>query len=194
MAHFYRYTTMVRLTCPVYEAAKNGHEDALQLLIEHGADIDMTIEFFRSDMVNSLYKAYEEEQYDAAKLLRTYGATFNEYNVPPGALWDAVDAGEYDEVSYILSHTNGHNIDDKHPLIVGSVPPLIVATKHGRADIVKLLLEYGAEHLEWAIDVSAEETDTAKVLIDYRLELYQEEMDRIQKEMDELMCKRGSTT
>ena len=31
---------MVRLTCPVYEAAKNGHEDALQLLIEHGADIN----------------------------------------------------------------------------------------------------------------------------------------------------------
>jgi ankyrin repeat protein len=175
---------MSRLTCPIYKAAKNGHEDALQLLIESGANINMTIEFFHSDIVNSLYKAYEEKRYNAARLLRTYGARFDGYNIPTGALWNAVNAGKYDEVSYILSHTNGYDVDNTYSLIVGTVPPLIVATKHNYVDIVKLLLKYGAEkHLEWAIDVSAEETDTAKVLIDYRLELYHKEIDRMRKRL-----------
>ena len=180
---------MTSLTCPIYEAAKHGHEDVLQLLIDHDADINDTIEIRCSDAINPLYKAFEDERYETAKLLITYGANLKKYHIPINSLWNAAAAGEYDAVSYLLMHSCDHIdywIRDSEYM---RITPLMVAIRNGHTSIVKLLLEHDAKyHIEYALEIAIE-NDAAKVL----LERCRKEMDRLQNKMDNLMYKIGQS-
>lgn len=178
---------MTRRTCPIYEAAKGNHEDALQLLIDHGAHIDYCIEFYNSDIIIPIFKAFEDQHYDAVRLLLKHGASLDKHGVPMHTLRYAVQAGECDMVSYLLTYTSRRDLDDDGATLLG------IAVEYSYIDVVKLLLDYevtrDVEHeIDRAIELNYD--DVANVLMDYQEGLYQEEMDRLQKMMDELSSKR----
>lgn len=168
---------MTRCTCPIYEAAKGNHEDALQLLIDHGARVDYCIEFYNSDIIIPIFKAFEDQDYNAVRLLLKHGASLDKNGVPMHALQYAVQAGECDIVSYLLTYTSRRDLDDD------GVTLLIMAIEHNYVDVVKVLLDYEVtKDVEYEIDRAIELNydDIADVLMDYQGGLYQKMMDELQ--------------
>lgn len=128
-------------TCPIYEAAKNGHKDALELLIEHGADVNMTIGWYGGNVVSPLFKALEERQFDAAILLRSYEASLDYCTVPSmHILRDAVIGGEDEVVCLILEYKDGSEYN------VGRINGMLdIAIREGYGRIARLLMDWLTE-------------------------------------------------
>ena len=99
---------MSQYTCPVYEAAKNGHEDALQLLIEHGANVNLTIHLYCGNIVSPLFRALEEYRYDAIRLLISYGATMNYCSNPDLSIIERFVHDHKDDVLSMVLGRTGH--------------------------------------------------------------------------------------
>lgn len=126
------------LTCPIYEAAKNGHKDALELLIEHGAEINMTIGWYGGHIVSPLFKALEERQFDVAILLRSYGASLDYCSAPGmGVLKDVVMDAEVELVELILERIYGYEYEVKQ---IDHM--LDMAATEGYGMIARLLMDW----------------------------------------------------
>ena len=109
-------------------AVQQGHLEAVQLLLEHGAQPGS----------KSLHLALNIRSGDVAKLLIKHGAA----NVAPDAtaLLEASRRGIREVVEYVLDMGT-----DPNQTIHGSKwTPLMVAASYGHKDIAKLLLERGA--------------------------------------------------
>jgi ankyrin repeat protein len=102
-------------------AAAKGYNELVRLLLDKGADADIS-----SDIIKYNVVAKQDEQEVSAEM----GGT---------ALNMALANGELETAKLLLSRTNNVNT------VCMKMTPLHYAIRHGRADIVKALLEKGAE-------------------------------------------------
>jgi ankyrin repeat protein len=118
-----------------------SHE-TVKYFLEKGADPNYVDNRFADNLALLDICAYEGDL-EMMKLLYEYGAVVK--TDKSDALSDAVDAGNYDMARFLLD--NGMDVNSRQRFDDGSmiIIPWDNATSHGYFDIIKLLLEYGAD-------------------------------------------------
>ncbi len=111
-----------------YFAALNGNIEAMEFLLQHGADLDETNSINKS----GLYYAIENGHLDAVRFLLEKGASITAGKGILEALKTAVEKGHAEIVDLLLE--NGVN---KHGL-------LTIAAENGQIEVMKVLLMRGA--------------------------------------------------
>lgn len=154
---------------PLMLALERGDLYLLQRLIAKGADVNLP-----SLGISPIYRATELNDIQAVALLLRNGAIASTANgngdIP---LFLAVSNG-YDVVSGILLHKSKQAEKDANWTNQLGEPLLITATKGGRTQIAKILLDYGADplamdHLEnTALHIAAEKgyADLVKIMLE----------------------------
>ncbi|KAH9985038.1 hypothetical protein BJV74DRAFT_988733 [Russula compacta] len=123
---------------PLHAASNKGHLDAVHLLLDHGADVNITT-------INSkkapLCSAYDRGNLEVMRLLLEHGANADvEYDGYGLLLHDASYKGRAEVIRLLLRHkadVNAKSDEDRTPLHWASI--------YGHPKIVQLLLEYGAD-------------------------------------------------
>lgn len=150
---------------PVYVAARHGHAEVLQLLLDAGADVNV----YTSDGWGPLHIARDSSE--VARVLLKNGADVNHGSplyYASGQNWPEV-------VKMYLQHKEIEldKIEDKEGFTA-----IITATYHGNTEIVRLLLEAGANvnqqagyknaPLHYALDSTAvDSVNTLRALLEY---------------------------
>jgi ankyrin repeat protein len=123
-------------------AVVHGQSKALEYFLEKGADPNYVDNRFADNLALLDICAYEGDL-ETMKFLYEHGAVVK--TDKSDALSDAVDAGNYDMAKFLLDNgmdVNSHQrFDDGSMIII----PWDNATSHGYFNIIKLLLEYGAD-------------------------------------------------
>ena len=121
----------------IHAVASNGHQELVQMLLDQGADINSS----GSRGVTPIWEAAKNRQLDMMRFLLNNGADLQAYEFGDYAFFRAVIQG-HKQVVCILAEA-GVNIDgppgDTEP------PPILNAMIHGQGNMVKLLLELGAQ-------------------------------------------------
>lgn len=117
-------------------AIKNGHNNIVEYLIRHGANVNRAVHFMKSALVI----AVEYNNKDAMELLLSNGANVNDRkdNYDSTALDIAIQQNNVEAVEILLVH--GANTNPKQ-----YQTPLELAATRGYTKIVKQLLESGAD-------------------------------------------------
>lgn len=138
-------------------AARNGDVGILKILLQHGADINSRLGHHAT---TPLYQAVRSNRADTVRFLLKKGAALEvmegdmTYHVGSEALEQAVRYG-YTEMVHLLAAA-GVDVKSVAPKYAKNVPPpLILAKMWSHDDIVKVLVEHGAEDVdpletEWA--------------------------------------------
>jgi cytohesin len=122
---------------PLHFAVRNGHADVIDLLLDHGADLDARDE----DGCSPLLRAVKAGRFELAKRLLDRGAdvhTFNGLGETP--LHRAVDQGNRPLAALLLAHT----ADPNAPNDAGNTP-FHTAAQQARKRLARLLVAYGAD-------------------------------------------------
>jgi ankyrin repeat protein len=127
-----------RYEAPLHAASRNGHLDAARLLLDHGADVNLS----KGGRI-PLRRAYEGRHLEVMRLLLEHGADVDKRdNHPLGTvLHHASYEGQVDAVRLLLQHeanANAVGYRNQTPLHLASYPPKPI-------EVVRLLLEYGAD-------------------------------------------------
>ncbi|KAJ4322466.1 hypothetical protein N0V84_004822 [Fusarium piperis] len=122
-------------------AINNGRTDMCRLLLEHGADPDLTPEGAVPPLVESVFV----HSLDMMKLLVEHKANIEKTEMPGKgwqrtALHAAIDYGHSDQVEYLLKQGADPNVKDSDELW-----GLFSAAENGRTDMVRMLVEAKAE-------------------------------------------------
>jgi ankyrin repeat protein len=155
---------------PLCSAYEGGHLDAMRLLLEHGADVDVhynkaglllhyasfcgqadvihlllqhnaDVNTGADSNVTPLHAASMRGQARAAELLLEHGANVNAQDRTLGTpLHHASEYGYLEVVQILLRHGADVNIRGRNDWT-----PFQVATSNGHVDVAQLLLEHGAE-------------------------------------------------
>lgn len=162
---------------PVYVAARQGYHELLQLLIEADADVNI----FTSDGWGPLHIAYDHPE--VARVLLESGVDLNRAS-DAGTPLHLASKWNYPEVMKVyLQHKPNLEIALQSYDYYGGMAALCVATAQGNTEIVRMLLEEGANvnqraqfnyfPLQYAICLSsaAVAEDTLKALIEYNASL-----------------------
>lgn len=132
---------------PLYSAIYNGHLDTVKILLQYGADIN-----FQRDNGCSLYelvivkKQYEIMKYFLDTDLINVNLTFSTNIQRRTLLVAAIKINDLQMVELLLqygAHVNFTMGEYGKPDSIS--PPLYHACHHGRLDIIKLLIENGAD-------------------------------------------------
>ena len=143
---------------PLLEAVKKGDADIVKLLLEHGAKLRLD---------RAIIDAIFDKNTEIIRILSEHGARVDEIDWPYPPLVEAVEKVDADVVKLLLEHGAKQGIGwaikeaifNKHTEIIQvfseygaqmdedrfDLPPLLVAVEKGDADIVKLLLQRGAQ-------------------------------------------------
>lgn len=123
-------------------AARDGHSDIVRLLIEYGAEVDAT----GSERVHTaLILAAHQGHAETVSLLLDHGADVNKANPVSGhdAILEAVNQGKTQCVRLLLAA--GADPNRSYDSNTGIIPLLVLAGDKGNAEIVRLLVEHGAD-------------------------------------------------
>ena len=124
----------------IHVAASNGHQEVVQMLLDQGADINSS----GSRGVTPIWEAAKNQQLDMMRFLLNNGADLQADECGDYALFRAVIQG-HEQVIRILAESGVRvdgSPDDTQP------PPILNAMIHGRGNMVKLLLELGAQQVD----------------------------------------------
>lgn len=141
----------------VTAAAKNGHLGTLKILLEHGADINSRLGHHTT---TPLYQAVRLNRANTVRFLLEKGAALEvmqgdmTFHVGSEALEQAVRYG-YTEMVQLLAEAGVDVTCVAPPYAKRVPPPIILAKMWSHDDIVKVLVEHGAEDVdpletEWA--------------------------------------------
>ncbi|XP_013415736.1 ankyrin repeat and KH domain-containing protein mask-like [Lingula anatina] len=131
---------------PIMKACKERQPDALKLLIEYGADVNMQCPP-RFEQKTALHIAILVGCMEMVQILVEAGASLKRpENFRGGALNTAVVHGRPEVCRYLIKHgadVNEPNEEDCPPLLVACAASRL----RNRQEIIQLLLENGANHL-----------------------------------------------
>jgi len=127
---------------PIVIAAEKNHLALVKFLVELGADINAQCTGSIAFGQTAIHNAALEGHLEVVKYLLSVGASHNSSNNPNKLtpFYCAIERGRFNCASYILS-LGGVDVNQ---LIATGVFPLYIASQKGFVDIVKLLLENGA--------------------------------------------------
>ena len=122
---------------PLHAASRNGHVDAVTLLLDSGANVNMTNE----DKGTPLRAAYVGRHLEAMRLLLERGAVVD---VPYDWIGSLAHRVSYDRQADVLRLLLQHSVDVN---VTGylNYTPLHWASVEGHVDVAQILLEHGAE-------------------------------------------------
>lgn len=116
-------------------ASEKGDVQMVQLLISRGADINFNFFSYENcDIWSALYYASKNDHLDIVKILKEAGAGID------GDLIIAADEGDISRVIDLLNRGANVNAYD----YLHGATPLFFATINGHTEVVKKLIEYGA--------------------------------------------------
>jgi ankyrin repeat protein len=152
-------------SAPIHLAAKFGHIEMVEELLNRGVDIDIQD---NNGVTPLLFSSYQQPE--VTKYLINRGADVNiSNNVGFTLLFHSVIGGNNELLQLCLDHKA-----DVEPAIEGNIVPLHSAASYGRAEIAKILIDNGAkveketEHgdtpLSWALNTNC--IDVANVLLE----------------------------
>jgi len=118
---------------PLHWAVRSGPEEATQMLLAHGADVDAV----NQEGETPLRAALAEKRLDVAEALYAHGADTSR----PSLLDKAVDAREIEVVDWLLAH--GASVNGREG--ESSRTPLHTAASNLQVEMVELLLTKGAD-------------------------------------------------
>jgi len=121
---------------PLHLACANKNFNLVELLIEHGANVESK----SKGHITPLSIACLSEYFNIAKLLIEHGANIESKDKNERTLLDvACQSGQFNLVKFLVEH--GANIESKNKY---GETPLHLACEYGHLNIVKLLLKKGA--------------------------------------------------
>jgi len=122
---------------PLHAASRNGHLDAVSLLLDHGANLNITDNRKRT----ALCAAYNGGHLEVMQLLLNRGAAADvRYDRFLLLTHDASFRGRVDAIRLLLQH----NVD-VNATSFDNCTPLHEAAEYGQANVAQVLLEHGAD-------------------------------------------------
>ncbi|KAH9985036.1 hypothetical protein BJV74DRAFT_952202 [Russula compacta] len=133
---------------PLHAASYEGHPDAIRLLLDHGADVNM----IRNESKRTpMWSAYDGGHLEVMRLLLEHGANVDmEYDGYGPLSHDASYGGRAEVLQLLLQHKADVNARGEE-----NQTPLHLASRYGHLKVVLLLLENGAD-----IDALNEDDET----------------------------------
>jgi len=128
---------------PIVIASERNHLELVKFLLANGADVNAPCIGQKANGQTAIHNAALEGHIEVVKYLLTMGAPHNSFNNPARItpFYCAIERGRYDVASYFLS-IGGVNVNH---IIANGAFPLYMACQKGFIEIVKLLLENGAD-------------------------------------------------
>lgn len=129
-----------RIGFPMVCASAGGHASIVQMLLEHGADVN-AIGTYTSHRHSALQSACKEGHVEIARSLLQYGANVNDDNfVSDTPLSLACEKGHEEIVRILLQNDADINCRDRN-----NDTPLLHATMNRHTEVARLLIEHGAD-------------------------------------------------
>jgi ankyrin repeat protein len=123
---------------PLHAASRNGHVDAMTLLLDFGANVNMTYRLPRTP----LCAAYDGRHLEAMRLLLERGAVVD---VPYDSNESLVHRASLNGQAEILRLLLQHGVDINGAIKPLDFTPLHFASYGKHVDVAQILLEHGAE-------------------------------------------------
>jgi ankyrin repeat protein len=123
---------------PLHAASRNGHVDAVTLLLDSAANVNMTNKI----SLTPLSAAYDGRHLDAMRLLLERGAVVD---APHDWVGSLVDRASYDGEAEVLRLLLQHGIEINGARKSHRLTPLHWASYRWHMDLAQILLEHGAD-------------------------------------------------